>query len=616
MKTSKIVIKNLFGIRETTLDGKSVEISGPKGAGKTSVLDAIRFALTNRSERDCIVHQGADEGEIIIETTTGLSIDRKALPAKSAGTVKVRDGSLLQTRPAEFLSQIFTPLQLNPVEFTQLSRQEKNRVILSLIEFDWDVNWIREQFGEIPQGVDYSKHILEVLNDIQAENGVYFQSRQNINRDIRNKQAFISDIAKDIPSGYDYDRWNQYPIGDRYRELERLREKNSVIERAKAFRANFTSKLRGLEGSRDVEIGAIDRDIAAERAALTGSIERMKAELQATEEKLAQLSRRRQDRVDIATANFEAAILTYWTWSGDKSTISRQLTGEVAYIENSQLPVPEIGDLVTMTDGGEKKFVGIVLQRSLGSEDSTMAFTAFDYGYYLQRNDGTYKFTGATPEEMTRLACADRGIPIAQMPHTGIPLRRKFTGVKLNQLITTAWTLASEKNGKVYAIRYTPAGLLVKERTVSTSSLVLKAASNLMNATTKEDATQMVNSVAIYDQNGNFLRRMGDSEAQKLCGVMEQHVTQGNDGAARADASAKKILADGKLQKTVTVNVLGDMSLLTGETVVVREGKTGLTGIFWIDADVHTWKNKNYYTKLTLNCRNVMATADAGSEVK
>ena len=61
-------------------------------------------------------------------------------------------------------------------------------------------------------------------------------------------------------------------------------------------------------------------------------------------------------------------------------------------------------------------------------------------------------------------------------------------------------------------------------------------------------------------------------------------------------------------------NVLGDTALLTGETVVVREAKTGLTGVFWIDADVHTWKNKNYYTKLTLNCRNVMATSNAGSE--
>ena len=308
-------------------------------------------------------------------------------------------------------------------------------------------------------------------------------------------------------------------------------------------------------------------------------------------------------------------ILTMWTWSGDKATISRQLSGTVAYIENSQLPVPEIGDLVTMLEGTEKKFVGIILQRSLGSEDSTMDFTAFDYGYYLQRNDGTYKFTGASPEEMTRLVCGDRSIPVAQLPSTGIQLWRKFAGVKLNQLITTVWTLASEKNGKTYALRYTPAGLLVKERSVSQSSLVLKASSNLMDATTKEDASQMVNSVAIYDSNGNFLRRIGDSDAQKLCGVMEQHITQSEGKEADADATARKALEDGRQKRTVTVNVLGDTALLTGETVEVREAKTGLTGIFWIDADIHTSKNKNYYSKLTLNCRNVMATANAGSEV-
>ncbi len=308
-------------------------------------------------------------------------------------------------------------------------------------------------------------------------------------------------------------------------------------------------------------------------------------------------------------------ILTMWTWSGDKATISRQLSGTVAYIENSQLPVPEIGDLVTMLEGTEKKFVGIILQRSLGSEDSTMDFTAFDYGYYLQRNDGTYKFTGASPEEMTRLVCGDRSIPVAQLPSTGLQLWRKFAGVKLNQLITTVWTLASEKNGKTYALRYTPAGLLVKERSISQSSLVLKASSNLMDATTKEDASQMVNSVAIYDSNGNFLRRIGDSDAQKLCGVMEQHITQSEGKEADADAAARKALEDGRQKRTVTVNVLGDTALLTGETVEVREAKTGLTGIFWIDADIHTWKNKNYYSKLTLNCRNVMATANAGSEV-
>lgn len=307
MKTTKIVIKNLFGIREASLDGRSVELAGPKGSGKTSVLDAIRYALTNRSDRDYIIHQGADEGEIIIETDTGLSIDRKTRTTK-ADTVKVKDGSMLQTRPAEFLSGIFTPLQLNPVAFTQLSRQEKNRVILSLIDFAWDMNWIKEQFGEIPQGVDYSKHILEVLSDIQAESGVYFQSRQNLNRDIRNKQAFIADIAKDIPPHYDAARWEAYPTREKYQELERIREANSRIERAKAFREGFEAKKRGLEAERDIQLAAVAQDISAQRESITGDIQRLEAQLAAAREKLDGLAQRQKEREELENARFRESL--------------------------------------------------------------------------------------------------------------------------------------------------------------------------------------------------------------------------------------------------------------------------------------------------------------------
>ena len=307
MKTTKIVIKNLFGIREAALDGRSVELAGPKGSGKTSVLDAIRYALTNRSDRDYIIHQGADEGEIIIETDTGLSIDRKTRTTK-ADTVKVRDGSMLQTRPAEFLSGIFTPLQLNPVAFTQLSRQEKNRVILSLIDFAWDMNWIKEQFGEIPQGVDYSKHILEVLSDIQAESGVYFQSRQNLNRDIRNKQAFIADIAKDIPPHYDAAHWEAYPTREKYQELERIREANSRIERAKAFREGFEAKKRGLEAERDIQLAAVAQDISAQRESITGDIQRLEAQLAAARERLNGLAQRQKEREELENARFRESL--------------------------------------------------------------------------------------------------------------------------------------------------------------------------------------------------------------------------------------------------------------------------------------------------------------------
>lgn len=307
MKTTKIIIKNLFGIKEAALDGRSVELAGPKGSGKTSVLDAIRYALTNRSDRDYIIHQGADEGEIIIETDTGLSIDRKARTAK-ADSVRVRDGNMLQTRPAEFLSGIFTPLQLDPVAFTQMPRQEKNRVILSLIDFSWDMNWIKEQFGEIPQGVDYSKHILEVLSDIQSENGVYFQSRQGLNRDIRNKQAFIADIAKDIPPNYDAARWEVYPTREKFQELERIREANSRIERARSFRASFDAKKRGLEADRDMEIAAIRQDISHERENLSSDIVRLQAQIDAAKDKLSRLDGRQREREELEEAKYNEAL--------------------------------------------------------------------------------------------------------------------------------------------------------------------------------------------------------------------------------------------------------------------------------------------------------------------
>ena len=153
MQTTKIRIKNLFGLTDLSLDGSSVEITGAKGTGKTSVLDSIRYALTNKSDRDFIVRQGETEGEILIETDSGLAIKRKKRTDKS-DFVSVKDGSKVITAPQAFLNEIFTPLQLDPIAFAQLSKNEKNRMILDLIEFDWDMKWIEEQFGEIPPGVD------------------------------------------------------------------------------------------------------------------------------------------------------------------------------------------------------------------------------------------------------------------------------------------------------------------------------------------------------------------------------------------------------------------------------------------------------------------------------
>ena len=202
MNITKIKIKNLFGIREYEADGTSVELSGKNGTGKSSVLDAIKYALTNKSDREYIVHKGESEGEIIVETDTGISIDRKVRTGKAPYKSVKRDG-LEVGSPEAFLKELFTPLQLNPIEFMNMDKKQQNAIILDMIEYPWDMNKIKEWFGEIPTWVSYDQNILSVLNDIQAENGDYYQNRRNIDRDIRNKKAFVEEIAASIPVGYD-----------------------------------------------------------------------------------------------------------------------------------------------------------------------------------------------------------------------------------------------------------------------------------------------------------------------------------------------------------------------------------------------------------------------------
>lgn len=62
MKISKITIKQLFGIKEWQGDGKNIELVGDNGTGKTSVIDAIRYALTNSSDRGIYRKKRRDRG--------------------------------------------------------------------------------------------------------------------------------------------------------------------------------------------------------------------------------------------------------------------------------------------------------------------------------------------------------------------------------------------------------------------------------------------------------------------------------------------------------------------------------------------------------------------------
>lgn len=248
MRITKLKVENLYGIEQLELDGKSVELSGSNGMGKSSVLDAIRLALTNNSKRKCIVKNGKNEGRIFVQFDDGTTIDRKKRTDKSDyKSIKDEKGNDINS-PENFLKEIFTPLQLEPVEFLSMSEREQNRLLLNLIEFNRDKKeFITEKFGETINWVDYSDSILEILNKIQDKDGEYYLRREEINRKAREGLAIIQDIAKDIPENYDAEKWKNFTLSDKYEEVNKLKDYNAKIDKSIAYKEDYSNKVEALD---------------------------------------------------------------------------------------------------------------------------------------------------------------------------------------------------------------------------------------------------------------------------------------------------------------------------------------------------------------------------------
>lgn len=319
---------------------------------------------------------------------------------------------------------------------------------------------------------------------------------------------------------------------------------------------------------------------------------------------------------DGATANLTETCRSI-TWSGDWRNAARTLSySPVVSQDDAHLPraPTELGGSVQFWREGDLLMDAYALERTRDSLGNTIDVTAYDRGLYLTRNSTFLRVEGQTAESVTASLCGQFGIQTGTLAATGVAITRNFLGVSLYKIIMTLYTLAADQTGKKYRIRFRGAKLEVVEMKQSEESVILTPGSNLLSCVTKESASAMVNSVAIYDDQYNLVSTRRDESAAALYGLMQTAIRSG--AYDDPEGHARQLLDEGKLKTTITVNALGDLRLITGNTVVVHEPVTGTDGLFWIQSDTHTWTRNVYQTKLTLSLEAVMDSQTAGREAK
>lgn len=264
MKINRLEIKNFIGLSEFSLDpGKINILSGHKGSGKTSVIEALEKGFTNKNRRTEIVRHGQDEATIYIQTSDGLEIDRRIRAGKS-DYLKVRKAGENVPSTETFLRKLIDGDIFRPLEFVQQSPAQQAKIILNMLDIPWTMNDIQTWFGEIPE-VNYEAHILQILKQIED---TYYKQREAINREIRVLEAQVKGIKDELPQNYDGEYWREQKVQEYYSKVAEAEEINRKIATARNL-------IEGLEN----RIAAIRAEAEAEKEAKKGHFERQRNDI-------------------------------------------------------------------------------------------------------------------------------------------------------------------------------------------------------------------------------------------------------------------------------------------------------------------------------------------------
>ena len=262
----RLVVSNFLRVKtaEVTPDGALVIVAGNNDQGKSSVLNAIAFALSGKDHPIEPIRKGASGTHVILETDA-LIITRKA--SQSGGAVlEVRDkeGRVVAS-PQSALDKLVSRVTFDPFEFTRLDAAKQLETVRRVA------------------GLDFSQ--------LDQEFAEKFASRTEVNRAVRQQEARLSGIHRrsDAPAEevnveslmeqLEEAEASNRAIEGKYEALSNLNDEVDSISRqmqdAKATVLKLHEQLADVNAKRDaakVEADAMKRvDITPIREALRNS---------------------------------------------------------------------------------------------------------------------------------------------------------------------------------------------------------------------------------------------------------------------------------------------------------------------------------------------------------
>jgi len=234
--------------------------------------------------------------------------------------------------------------------------------------------------------------------------------------------------------------------------------------------------------------------------------------------------------------------------------------------------------------------------REKSAEIGTESYTARDFLHYLLRSMGMYKFKNKTPEQIAKQICGSVGIKIDKVATTGVVIPKMICeDMSLYDIIAKAYRKAFLKTGKRYLLSMNADKLVVSEKGLK-SGITLDQSQDITGATYSDTTDNMVNLVKIYNDSMKQIGEVRHKDNIDKFGIY-QSTYQKEDGVS-ANTEAGKMLVG--VTREASVSAIGYIGAISGKSIVIKDGATGLKGMFYITNDSHRFENGTHMMDLDL----------------
>lgn len=297
-------------------------------------------------------------------------------------------------------------------------------------------------------------------------------------------------------------------------------------------------------------------------------------------------------------------------WNGQDTQVSRTCNIEILNAPNDKNVIDNLvtaGDVIIVCDDNKEEFFrGKVITTVKKDAIGTVTYECKDYMYHLLRSTASYKFKNKTPQYITKKVCADIGLSVGELPSVKVTIPKIIADDwTMYKTIMWAWYKTFKQTGTRYKLRMSKGELEVVKKGEVVKDYYLSRNVNLTSCERTESLESIINRVVIYDENGKKVGTVSDANSIKKYGIFQTTYTKEENVNATKHAKSMFVGVEQSIPVTITDPPI---SAIAGNGIRVYDDETGLSGIYWIEEDKHTWKKRIHTADLMLKFKNVMDT--------